>query len=323
MARARVSHVGSFPFKPHPDSIDLVIHGYLSAGVDAPSYPQLRDFVETFLEPLVKEGLLDYTGGMYRFKDANLVENARWLRAEPWESKLFNEKAKGVFRYTRAPITGAFTLASNIIINFSSESYAATALANKRIVEVLMDYVRNTIKYFENLGYNIVFIDEPVLSVIVGGKRILLGYTREDIINYLNYVFSGVKVERGLHVCGRISRLLFETLTSIENLDVVNFEFHGSRDNLKVINRELLESYSKKLSPGIASSKNLTVENLEELVAILKEIVNRAGYENVDLISADDGFGGLRKTLPEEALIDVCFGKLRRIREAVEAVFGG
>lgn len=319
--RVRVSHVGSFPFKPEPGSVDLVIRGYLDSGVNAPSYPQLRNFVDMFLEPLVKEKLLEYADGMYRVKEVSLLENAKWLRAEPWEAKLFAEKAKELFQYMRAPVTGAFTLASNVILNPSAEGYAATGLANKHVVEILAEYIENTLRYLEGLGFNILFVDEPVLSVIVGGRRILLGYTREDIVNYLNHVFGNLKTERGLHVCGRISKLLFETVISAENLNIVNFEFYGFRENLNVINRELLETYSKKLSPGIASSKSLTVEPLEELVTILANIVNRVGQANVDLVSADDGFGGLRGMASEENLAETCFIKLRRIREAVRVVF--
>lgn len=319
--RVRVSHVGSFPFKPEPSSVELVIRGYLDSGVSAPSYPQLRNFVDMFLEPLVEEGLLEYADGMYRVRELSLLENAKWLRAEPWEARLFAEKAKELFQYMRAPVTGAFTLASNIILNPSAEGYAATGLANKHVVEVLAEYIGNTLRYLEGLGFNILFVDEPVLSVIVGGRRILLGYTRENIVDYLNHVFNNLRAERGLHVCGRISRLLFETVISAENLNIVNFEFYGFRENLKVVSRELLETYSKKLSPGIASSKSLAVEPLEELVTVLANIANKVGDTNVDLVSADNGFGGLRGLAPEEDLAKTCFTKLRRIREAVRIVF--
>lgn len=320
MHRVRVSHVGSFPFKPEPDVVDIIVRGYLDAGVEAPSYPQLRNFIDMFLEPLVKEGLLEYMNGMYRIRDLNLFENARWLQAEPWEARLFAKKAKGVFQYMRAPVTGAYTLASSIVLNPSAEGYTATALADRRVVDVLADYVENTLRYLEKLGFNVLFIDEPMLSVIVGSKKILLGYKREDIMNYLNNVFSDTKAEHGLHVCGRISGLLFEILVSVENLSIINFEFYGFRENLKVVNRELLEAYSKKLSPGIASSKSLTVEPLEELVTILIDVVSKVGYTNIDLVSADDGFGGLRGAASEEELVRICFAKLRRIREAVNTV---
>ncbi|MEM4933838.1 MAG: hypothetical protein QXN82_03140, partial [Desulfurococcaceae archaeon] len=78
----------------------------------------------------------------------------------------------------------------------------------------------------------------------------------------------------------------------------------------------------KKLAPGIASSKSMKVEPVEELLGILKEIVNRAGL-NVDLVSADDGFRGLRDVAPETELREICFNKLKRIREAVDRLVAG
>lgn len=313
----RVSHVGSFPFEPETRSIELVIKGYMESGVNAPAYPQLRDFTKMFLEPYIEAGILSDIGGMYLVKDLNGLKKPPELRPKIWEAEVFVKASGNAFKYLRAPVTGAFTLASSILLQPRAEDFSATALSDKKVVEALASHVRNNLKHLAHLGYNILFVDEPMLSVIVGAKKVLLGYTLEEIASYLDYVYSGLAGEHGIHVCGRISKPLFRTLVSLEKLDIVNFEFYGTRENIQILERELLEAHSKKLAPGIASSKSTRIEPVEELLSILKEIVNRAGL-NIDLVSADDGFGGLRNVASENELREICFGKLRRIREAVD-----
>lgn len=314
----RVSHVGSFPFKPEVSSIDLVIRGYLEARVDAPPYPQFRSFIEMFLEPLVKQGILEKKGGLFIIKNIDGFKDVSSQHAEPWEAVVFAEKARDLFKYTRAPVTGAFTLASNILLQ-PSEDLFSTGLADKRVFEPLVDYVKNTLEHLCRVGFNLLFIDEPMLSIVVGVKKILLGYATDDIISYVDYVFGNIKVERGLHVCGRISKLLFNTLVNTENLDFLNFEFHGTRENLSILDGASLKTHSKRLSPGVASSRSVHVETVEEILSLLLEIKRRVG-SSIDLVSADDGFGGLRGQVSENELIKICFTKLRRIREAVEAL---
>lgn len=311
-----MSHVGSFPLEPDPALIEVIARGYLESGVDVPAYPQLRGFVEMFLEPFVEERILGRIGELYVVKDVGGLKGPPGLRPNIWEAKLFAEVARNTFLHLRAPVTGAFTLASRILLAPKTDDLSSTALSDARIVEALADYVRNTLKLLADMGYNVLFVDEPVLSVVVGAKKVLLGYSVDDIVDYLNYVHASTVGESGVHVCGRVSRLLFRTLASVEKLNIINLEFHDARENIHVIDGELLKTNSKKLAPGIASSRSLEVESVDELLHVLREIVNRAGL-NVDLVSADNGFGGLRGMGPRDKLLSVCFAKLRRIKEAV------
>lgn len=312
----RVSHVGSFPFDQTHEYIKRSLEGYISAGVDVPAYPQLRNFVRMFLEPYIREGTLVETGGMYLIKDYEGLKKSSVSRAILWEAEEFSHLAGNSFKYMRGPVTGAFTLASNILLSPRAQDLSATALADRGLLESLIEYTKQNLKYLESIGYNVLFVDEPMLSVIVGTRKLLLGYTPDDVVNYINYVYEGVKVERCIHVCGRVSRLLFQTLLRVDKLDVVNLEFYDIRENIGLLSRELLESHSKRLAPGVASSKTLHVEPLSEILDLLKEIIKRAG-PNVDLVSADDGFGGLRNAAPVDKLYEISFGKLKRIKEAV------
>ena len=83
-----------------------------------------------------------------------------------------------------------------------------------RIVYYIV-YIRSFVDYMVGLGYNIVFIDEPVLGVLVGRKLIALGYTEDYIVGVMEKVLGGLSVERGVHVCGRVSDKLFQLLLSI------------------------------------------------------------------------------------------------------------
>ncbi|MEM4488191.1 MAG: methionine synthase [Desulfurococcaceae archaeon] len=312
----RVSHVGSFPFDPTQEYVRKSLEGYISAGVDVPAYPQLRDFVKMFISPYIEEGILVDVGGMYLVKDIDALRKPPAIQTTVWEAEEFARIARGSFNYMRGPVTGAFTLASNILISPKRDDFSATALADKGILESLFEYVKRNLKYLESIGYNVLFIDEPMLSVIVGARKLLLGYTPEDITHYVDYVYSGLGGEHCIHVCGRVSKLLFHSLMGAENLDVVNLEFYDMRDNLGILNKELIECHSKRLAPGVASSKSLATESVDELSYLLRDIVKRVGL-NIDLVSADDGFGGMRGVAPVDKLYEIGFEKLRRIKIAV------
>ena len=181
------------------------------------------------------------------------------------------------------------------------------------MLNVLVPYIKSFINYLTSLGYNVVFIDEPILGVIVGKRRILFGYREEDIGNVIDELFEGVPGEHGIHVCGRISGRLFRLLSGIKTLNILNFEFHDSPQNFEVIDKRLLEDNNKFLAPGIASSKKPVVEDLSELREIFSKAYRVAGGR-VDLVSADCGYGGLRDALGSDIVAyKIGLEKLRKI----------
>ncbi len=320
----RTSHVGSFPLPNNVENIEKVLMDLCSTGIDAPPYPQFRSFIDIYLEPLRDLGVLTRRNDFYFLTDPDKLEelyNYKPVVPEAEYTMEYVRRKRLGFRWLRAPVTGVYTLASRIYVESSIEKgLNATLLRDKKLLDPLITYVRRHLEYMARLGYNVLFIDEPVLGVIVGRRRILFNYTREDIIDTIDKLYEGLPGEHGIHVCGRISPLLYELLVDIDNLDIVNFEFHDSRRNLEVINGELLASTDKKLAPGIASSKKPVVEPVEELVDLLSQIGEKTNWR-IDLVSADCGFGGLATESgdPWEAY-RIGLAKLRNIVKAVKQV---
>ncbi len=318
----RTSHVGSFPLPYSSGNLDRVINDLWRIGIDAPPYPQLRSFIDIYLQPLADEGILRSRGGFYFLDSREKITQLKDFEARIPEAEYFAEMVKGSrigFKWLRGPVTGVFTLASRIYtVDDVNRGLYATLLRDHSALEHIVGYVHRMLKYLHGLGYNVLFIDEPVLGVIVGKRRILLGYTEEEIKNVINNVYDGIGGEHGIHVCGRISPRLFKLLSGTESIDILNFEFHDNPLNIEFIDQGLLEENDKILAPGVASSKNPVVESMEEIRGLLLRIRERAG-DRIDLVSADCGFGGLsvEDGDPYKAYM-IGIEKLRRIKRVVE-----
>lgn len=293
----RSSHIGSFPLEYSLSNIERVITDLASLGLDVPPYPQLRSFIDIYLEPLVKAGVVTSERGLF-YSSPKEITSWRGNVSIP-EAEYAVEVVKRFklgFKGLRAPVTGPFTLASRIYISRGSTTLSNTLLTNHEFVkETLKEYVSNFVKYMVTLGYTIVFLDEPTLGFIIGARRNLY-YSDVDIIEVLDYIAKNADVEVGIHVCGRIHKRVLELLVRVSKVKYISLEFHDSPTNIEVIDRSLLEKYDKIISPGIISSKNVRLESEEEAYTLLERIYTVSGGR-VDLVSADCGFGGLRGTL--------------------------
>ncbi len=316
------SHVGSFPLDPFKDAEERILRDLYDIGLDVPPYPQLRSFIDIYIEPLVERGLVEKKGGFY-FADREVLINAKPPSIDIPEARKTVEVIKSLglkFKGIRAPVTGAFTLSSRIYFDDPSKGLRATMLSVGDVVySFFKEYVRNAVEFMKNLGYTFIVLDEPILGVIVGKRRILYGHTEDSIISLLDYLykFTGSSV-KGIHVCGRISDKLFDLLSRVSRLNVLNFEFKDSPDNIKVIQWKLLEEYDKILAPGIVSSKKPIVEGLDETRNLLRKIVGLA-KGRVDYVSGDCGFGGLKGALndPWQAY-DIALKKLKLVVNVVK-----
>ncbi len=320
----RTSHVGSFPVTHRLEYIERIILDMASIGLDVAPYPQMRSFIEIYLDPLVEVGILEKRGDLF-IASLEALEVSRAPEPSVPEAeatiKIVRERKLG-FSGLRAPVTGPFTLASRVYLGDPSLGLSATALARPEIVRsFFVPYVAKFVEYLSQLGYTVVFVDEPVLGIVVGRKRILFGYREEDIVEILDRVLSfATERERGIHACGAISPKLFEVLCSVPKARYLNFEFHDTPQNLNTISRELLERYDKVLAPGVASSRKPVIESVDEVKSLLEKVMQIAGGR-IDLVSADCGFAGLRGALPsEEECYRVAIEKLKRIVEAVKTL---
>lgn len=321
----RVSHVGSFPLDYSKENVCRITRDLGRVGVDAPPYPQLRSFIDIYLTPLVENGILEQTPTGYILKiDVDELADTR----PPYTGAVVNEaidfidcvkKYRIVFKWIRAPVTGVFTLASRILIGSGTGTGLEDSLLPRIDVvgDFFIKYIGSFIRNLVAIGFNIIFIDEPILGVIVGRKRILYGVDEDTIIDIFDRLLKPVGLEHGVHVCGRISSKLFEVLSRIERIKVMNFEFYDNPQNMNSINYSLLEQYDKVLAPGVASARKPVAESIEDILSRLNKLRSIA-RDRIDLVSADCGFSGLRNSLGDaEKEYNISIKKLENIVAAV------
>ncbi|MGC9011576.1 methionine synthase [Thermogladius sp.] len=312
----KTSHVGSFPLEFSLENVSLIARDLYEVGVDVPPYPQLRNFIEIYMEPLVAGGFVTLRGESY-FLSKSLGAEDVVFEGRIEEAEVFVDHARSLgFRGLRAPVTGPFTLSSKVLLA-EGGGLESTGLANADVVRAMARYVNSVLKYMERLGFNYLFIDEPILGVVVGARRFLFGWDEGSIADVIETVFKGIGGYHGIHVCGRVSRRLFDLLVDVPAVDFLNFEFHDSPENLNIVDGERLSSRGKVLAPGVASSKRPEVESVEEIRGLLRELLAKA-RGRVDLVSADCGFGGLSTASgSRREAYEVALRKLANIKKAV------
>lgn len=317
----RSSHVGSLPLTYTPQNVRKAVRALHSVGLEVPPYPQLRGFIETFLGPLEEVGALQRRRGLYFSSPRQLLEaRLRTFSVAEAEEAVRAISEEGLrFKALRGPVTGPLTLASRVYLSEDpSRGLAATALASPELVkEVFLNLVGGFVEYLRTLGYSIVFIDEPALTLVVG-RRLMGGWSEGEILEVLSSAAKrAAPSEVGIHVCGPLNPRLLEVLAAVDGVRYLSLEFASTPSNLRLLNRALLEKYDKVVSPGIVKSSSPRVESREEALAILEKVYEGSGGR-VDLVSGDCGFGGLRGSLgDEESEFATSLSKLRVVVEAV------
>ncbi len=319
-----LTYVGSFPLKNTRENILRSTCELLTVPVDYPNYVQLEDMGRQFLQPLSELGLgLELENDVYKIT-GNLKEPTKPIAAEALKVLLelikkfrFKNRIKGV----KACVTGPFTLSSKIRLDAPNLGlFGETALSDPVVVMEVAKIVAKIAGDYHQMGADYLTIDEPLLSVIVGQKLLLNQYKDTDIIEIINNSISSVDCLKGIHVCGRISRRLANMLLNT-SVQVLDHEFKDSKDNFSVYMRKDFSTHDKKLSIGLASSKNIRVESVGEMQALLKQGIEVFGEDNILMVKPDCGFRGLDV---EGKLSGIAYKssimKLRNLRRAIDTL---
>ena len=293
-----------------------------SLHVDVPPYPQLRGFIDIYVSPLIKAGIVRQVESFMRVDpnmlNMQLIKDFQIPEAE-FSIRLVKE-SRLPFSELRAPVTGVFTLASRLYLSSGSTDLSSTILANKDLVkDFLSEYIARFVSYLTSLGFNIVFLDEPFLGLMIGSKKNLLNYGDDEIIETLERITRRAeRAELGIHVCGRIHSRILELLARVSRVRYLSFEFHDDPKNIEVLSKQVLEEYDKIISPGIISSRIPEVEDYNDVLELLKKIYGKCGGR-VDLVSADCGFAGLRGSLgDEEKEYELSLSKIEKVVRVVK-----
>ena len=316
MGVLKTTLVGSFPLEATAGNIDRALRDQVEVGVDYPVLPQLRDFVEMYVDPLISEGLLEKVPGGLRIRQLSFSS----LRPEvPWDLRLAAAKAQKRGLEFRLAVTGPFTIASSIALpSRRPGELMGSALTDKGLLSRLTEYVCGLAALLDReLRPYMVCIDEPILSVIVGSRRVLFGYSLDYIRGTLDAVLSEFRSARlkGVHVCSRLPPLLKDVLLRLEEAEYLDHEFSDLPENRRFYARRELENHDKFLSYGVISSKKPRIERVEEVYGLIEEAYAAYG-ERLLLVKPDCGFRGLRGVLGGREYEEIVIPKLRVLVEA-------
>ena len=315
--------VGSLPadddFEKDQKNVNQAIMDKVTVGLDYPTYPQLVGTTTNpmnmglqFLRPLsTNNPSLHIRGEEISLLGEDIVEPDHAIgieRAEYFLSFLHQNNLGTRLKGVRACITGPFTLASYI----GTKNLMTCGASKPNIVETLGKILGKSCRRLSDLGFNIISIDEPFLSVILGANRLLYSYDQNFVLKVLNALIKEISSVSSIHVCGRITPLVKSSLLA-SDVDIIDHEFSQSPKNHEVYTKQDLEQAEKMLAYGCVSSVDLRIETVEEITAILKKAQKLFGQRTI--VKPDCGFGGLRG-IPEA--YEITFKKLRNMTQAAQ-----
>ncbi|MHA1733093.1 MAG: hypothetical protein ACTSU5_14190 [Promethearchaeota archaeon] len=334
------SVVGSFPRENTLEAMAEVFRDEIAAGIDYPTYPQLVDMIDQFLEPLSKAQ-----------PDTLEKRGKEWFLLRPFEvpsEPVALEYGQFVLDYfkenpaerdeiagTKACLTGPFTLSGAIVLD--DELAAARgvkpfifkeprAIMDRELLETCARLMASIAREYSRMGFDIITMDEPTLSLVTG-RRMIWKYKTDYAVDVLNQALSGIGTRSSIHVCGRVPPLLKETLLA-SNVDIVDHEF-ADGENLDAYTRVELEEAGKTLAFGVVDTKvaripgeedpGRYVESVDYLEAFIRKGVDLFGAQNL-FIKPDCGMGGMKGTFEESFAYEVAIKKLSNMVEATRRV---
>lgn len=334
------SVVGSFPLENTPANMTRAFEGELDAGIDVPCYPQLVDMIDFLIAPLAERcpGCFERRGKEWYLRapfevpaEPFALEYGQFVQDYMAEHPAARDAVQGV----KACLTGPFTLAGAVILDEElarAERVKPFIFQEPRAVMVpalLEQFARLMARIgraYSDMGFDVVTMDEPTLSLITGRRRVFT-YTADYAGEVLATALAGVTTTSSVHVCGRIPPLLKDLLLQ-SPVDIMDHEF-ANGDNLDQFTRAELEAHDKYLAFGVVDTKvghmpgkDAVADYVEPVGRIKKFIaegVSRYGATNL-FIKPDCGLGGLLGSFEPAVAYDVAFGKLKNMVQATREI---
>jgi methionine synthase II (cobalamin-independent) len=313
-----------------------VFSDLIEIGIDFPCYPQLISMISQFLSPLAKSvaQLEEENGKFYLSNDFKIPKNPIALEYGEFINKFFGERRSLLERIkgTKACLTGPLTLASEIILKGEvAQGVKPIVFSEPRaimvdwIVEKLAEVMKQVGKAYNDMGIDIISMDEPLLGVLVGRKPIF--HSEDFIIEILNKSISEIKSLSSIHVCGRISPKLRDILLQT-NVKILDHEFTTNEENFNIFQKEQFDNTDKFLALGTVKSKfvpenrndiNDYIEKIDFLETYIKKAINQYGKENL-IIKPDCGFLPLKDSFGKKNGYDISIGKVKNMVKALNRI---
>jgi len=292
--------VGSLPLEDDFDgdrkNFDRAVLDKVQVGLDYPCCPQLpgsrsnpMNMGLQFLIPLSRQD----SAIRIRGEEAELLSEKIEIppvpigveRAEYFVNFLREHELLSRVKGLKACVTGPFTLASYL----NRKNLMTCGASKPQVVRALAQVLSRTCGRLSSLGFGLINIDEPFLSVMLG-RKILFNYDERFVAEMLDTVVSGVSPLSAIHVCGTVTPLVKKMLLK-STADIIDHEFAGSPKNLYSYTEDEFEHAEKFLAYGCVSSVRTRVETVEEISSSLRIALKRFG-ERI-LVKPDCGFGGM------------------------------
>lgn len=259
----RFDDIGSFPHarieglgrEEYLSLVRSIMEMKISAGVQVPTYPQLRDMIDMFMDPM---------------RSPETTEKPYLIRRDAAEIVEL-DALRSIGRSIRVCVTGPLEL---YISEFGSTEYVDILL---NIAESVSRFIERAIEKARLLDIDVavVSIDEPSLGI---SSSII--FSEDEIIKALEvasrWCVGRVDVQVHLH-----SPVYAELCARVPGINVIGVESASHPDYLDIIDRKVLEENDTFLRAGIARTDILS------MVARLNERLNTNLWEQPDRLEAE------------------------------------
>jgi len=265
MPEVIVSDIGSFPKSQSLQSksgstgsaagmkavVSDIMAWKVKSGLDVPLYPQTRDMIGMFFEPIEKN-----REWVVPEKEANIAE-----------LKFVEQFAKERFEKTGEKLSLGVCITGPVEIYAAKAGYIFDEGLLLNLAKSVNSFCKNAIIKKKWCETTLVSLDEPSLGV-----NPQLQYEREDIIKALETSFSGIKCMRQIHLhAASENELIYRT----KNIDVIGVEAAESPRNLLLYDKKDLSKYDKSIRVGISRSNVFAIES-EAKKEISAAVVNKS-----------------------------------------------
>jgi methionine synthase II (cobalamin-independent) len=325
--------VGSWPVSNTNENMVKIFTELIQIGIDYPCYPQLISMIDQFLSPLSEQvsQLYKIDNRFYLSNEFDIPKKPVALQYGEFITKFFKdhphllEQVKG----TKACLTGPLTLATEIVLNGDiAKGIKPRIFSEPRaimvdwVVEKLAKIMKQLGKAYNDMGIDIISMDEPILGFLVGRK--VLFHSEDFIIDILNESISEIKKLSSIHVCGRISPNCRDLLLKTD-VNILDHEFKTNEENFDIFQKTHLMTSDKYLALGTVKSKFLPVEGWDindyiESVSSLEAYIRKAyklyGKDRL-IIKPDCGFLPLIDSFGEKRGYEITIRKLNNMVQAL------
>ncbi len=296
-------------YDPYIPLLECAVKDQIKAGVDIISDGQVRgDMIQIFARHLPGMVFEDNTSKIldkimpahhsladndlkFAIKTAQKIStdflNSNKLNAKVLDGNNFNKNFKGV----KGIITGPTTL----VLSSRVEGFYNRDEKEKIIIDMAIALKKEAYT-LQEAGAAIIQIDEPFLSTGVADLK-----TAKTAIKIIT---DNLNIPVSMHVCGDIAEIFRDILKF--PVQIIDCEFAGLPNNIQTLKQDY--DGSKKIGFGCIDTKVESVDELDEVVNLIKTGVDIIGEENIML----DPDCGMRMLSSDVALL-----KLKKMTEAV------